>query len=162
MSKSLLPFAIMGGLIGVMMPTSRDEAAPPVAERSADADGNAIPIETRIRRNPNGHFFVTAHVNGEPVRFVVDTGATGVALTEEDARRAGVRFDPANFEVVAQGAAGPLSGQRISLRSVELDGKERLHVSGVVLAGADLSLLGQSYLSRLRSVEMRGEEMILR
>ncbi len=160
MSKSLLPFAIMGGLIGVMMPTSRDEAAP-VAVRSADANGNAIPIETRIRSR-NGHFYVTALVNGEPVRFVVDTGATGVALTEEDARRAGIRFDRANFAVVGQGAAGPVSGQTVNLRSVELDGKERLHVSGVVLDGAELSLLGQSYLSRLRSVEMRGEEMILR
>ena len=86
-------------------------------------------------------------MNGQPVRFVVDTGATGVALTEEDAKRAGVSFDPASFEHVGQGAAGPIQGQRVNLASIVLDGKERLHVSGAVLQGSDISLLGQLDLS---------------
>ncbi len=134
---------------------------PPTVERSADAAGHAIPIPTRIRRSPNGHFFVNALVNGQPVRFLVDTGATTVALTVEDARRAGVAVDPASFEIVAQGASGPVRGQALHLSSVELDGKERLHVSALVIEGGDISLLGQSYLSRLSNVQMRGEEMIL-
>jgi aspartyl protease family protein len=131
-------------------------------ERSADANGHAIPVETRVRRSPNGHFFVTALVNGQPVRFLVDTGATTVALTVEDARRAGVAFDPASFEVIGEGASGPVRGQEMHLSSVELDGKERLHVGGVVIEGGTTSLLGQSYLSRLSNVQMRGDEMILR
>lgn len=161
MSKPLILVVILGAAVGFMIPTGGEDEAP--AARAADtARGPLIPVETRIRRSANGHFFVTAEVNGQPVRFVVDTGATGVALTEEDAKRAGVSFDPASFEHVGQGAAGPIQGQRVNLASVVLDGKERLHVSGAVLQGSDISLLGQSYLSRLRSVEMRGDEMILR
>jgi aspartyl protease family protein len=133
-----------------------------VAERSADAAGHAIPIDTHVRRAPNGHYFVTALVNGQPVRFVVDTGATTVALTEEDALRAGVPFDRASFDVIGVGAAGPIRGQELHLSSVELDGKERLHVQAVVIEGGEISLLGQSYLSRLNSVQMSGEEMVLR
>lgn len=134
----------------------------PTVERSADSAGHAIPIDTHVRRAPNGHYFVTALVNGQPVRFVVDTGATTVALTEADAERAGVPFDPANFDVIGTGAAGPIRGQEARLSSVELDGKERLHVQAVVLEGAEISLLGQSYLSRLNSVQMSGDEMVLR
>ena len=140
--------------------TEADE--PPQVERSADANGHAIPVDTHVRRSPNGHFFVTALVNGQPVRFVVDTGATTVALTEADARRAGVPFDPSSFEVIGQGAAGPIRGEEMPLSSVELDGKERLHVRAVVIEGGDISLLGQTYLSRLNSVQMSGDEMILR
>jgi aspartyl protease family protein len=140
----------------------KETGEPPVAERSADAAGHAIPIDTHVRRSPNGHFFVTALVNGQPVRFVVDTGATTVALTEEDALRAGVPFDRASFDVIGVGAAGPIRGQEMHLSSVELDGKERLHVQAVVLEGAEISLLGQSYLSRLNSVQMSGDQMTLR
>ena len=143
-------------------PHAKQAAGPPTVERSADSAGHAIPVDTHVRRSPNGHFFVTALVNGQPVRFVVDTGATTVALTEADARRAGVPFDPASFEVIGQGAAGPIRGEEMHLSSVELDGKERLHVRAVVIEGGDISLLGQTYLSRLNSVQMQGDQMILR
>ena len=165
MSKYLLAIviglAVAGGASRHRSQGAQLPEDPPTVERSADAAGHAIPIPTRIRRSPNGHFFVNALVNGQPVRFLVDTGATTVALTVEDARRAGVAFDPASFEIVAQGASGPVRGQALHLSSVELDGKERLHVSALVIEGGDISLLGQSYLSRLSNVQMRGEEMIL-
>src|SRR6476620_7325199 len=89
----------------------KEAEEPPQVERSADASGHALPIDTHVRRSPNGHFFVTARVNGQPVRFVVDTGATTVALTEEDAARAGVPFDRASFDVIGVGAAGQIRGQ---------------------------------------------------
>jgi aspartyl protease family protein len=165
MSRILI-FAVIG--IAVAGAASRHRThgdpvaeGPPTVERSADAAGHAIPVPTRVRRSPNGHFFVTALVNGQPVRFVVDTGATTVALTVEDARRVGVPFDQASFEVIGQGAAGPVRGQALHLSSVELDGKERLHVGAVVIEGGDISLLGQTYLGRLSNVQMRGDEMVL-
>ena len=139
----------------------KETAEPPAVERSADAAGHASPIDTHVRRSPNGHYFVTALVNGQPVRFVVDTGATTVALTEEDALRAGVPFDRSSFDVIGVGAAGPIRGQEMHLSSVELDGKERLHVQAVVLEGADISLLGQSYLSHF-NIQMNGDTMVLR
>ena len=166
MSKQILAMFI-GLAVAGLASRHRSHAQPEMegaldVQRSADASGHAIPVDTRVRRSPNGHFFVTALVNGQPVRFVVDTGATVVALTVEDARRIGVRFDPASFEVIGQGASGPVRGQQLHLSSVELDGKERLHVRAVVIEGGDVSLLGQSYLSRLNGVQMQGDQMILR
>ena len=163
--------AVIGIVIGIAVAgaasrhrsySAKEVPETPAVERSADAAGHAIPVDTHVRRSPNGHFFVTALVNGQPVRFVVDTGATTVALTEEDAARAGVPFDRASFDVIGVGAAGPIRGQELHLSSVELDGKERLHVQAVVIEGGEISLLGQSYLSRLNSVPMSGEEMVLR
>jgi aspartyl protease family protein len=85
-----------------------------------------------------------------------------VALTEEDAANAGIRVDPKNYEDVGRGAAGFVRGQRTSIASIEIGGKRATNVRGAVIQGADQSLLGQSYLSQLRSVEMTADEMILR
>jgi aspartyl protease family protein len=117
---------------------------------------------TELTRSDNGHFYTYAKVNGELVRFLVDTGASGVALNTEDAARVGLKVDPASFEVVGQGASGPVRGKLVTIDSVEVDGKLVNDVSGVVLADSDLSLLGQSYLTRMGEVQMSGDYMILR
>ena len=118
--------------------------------------------ETALERRSNGHFYVTASVNGEPVEFVVDTGASTVALTIKDAERIGIPFDPADFEIIGTGASGPVRGARVTLDSVDIDGKDVNHVEGAVLKGLEVSLLGQSYLSQIGGVEMGGDEMVLR
>lgn len=159
MTRSLFFVVLIGAGIGLMMPGGRDAA--PVA---AVAEGGAAPIpaETRIERERNGHFYVHAQVNGQLVRFLVDTGASMVALTPEDAERAGVEFDPARFEPVARGASGLVQGQHATIGSIEIDGKRVANVRGAVIEGADISLLGQSYLNRIGSVEMSDGIMILR
>src|SRR5687768_6327358 len=78
---------------------------------------------TELERSPSGHFYTHAKVNGELVRFLVDTGATGVALTVEDAKRVGIKVDPSSFEVVGEGASGLVRGQLVTLDSVEVEGK---------------------------------------
>src|ERR671913_1996463 len=62
---------------------------------------------TELERSSSGHFYTHAKVNGQLVRFLVDTGATGVALTVADAERVGIDVNPASFEIVGEGAAGP-------------------------------------------------------
>jgi aspartyl protease family protein len=161
MYKSLICVVVAGASIGFLVPSGHGwSAAPKPVTRTAQ--GYAIPVETHIRRSANGHFFVDALVNGQPVHFVVDTGATDVVLTVEDAQRIGLPIDPGKFDVIGQGVSGPARGQMLRFSSVELDGKERLDVAGAVVEGGDMSLLGQSYLSRLNSVQMNGDEMILR
>ena len=118
--------------------------------------------DTELQREANGHFYVYAKVNGQLVRFVVDTGATIVALNREDAERVGIDVNPANFQVVGEGASGLVRGQNIKIGSIEVDGKLVNDVDGVVLADSSMSLLGQTYLSRLTEVKMSGEYMILR
>jgi aspartyl protease family protein len=154
--KAFLLVIAAGVAIGLALPsgTTGVEAA------AISSDG--APHETLLEREANGHFYVHAKVNGDLVRFLVDTGASGVALTEKDARRVGVNFSPSEFEEVGQGAAGPIRGKLVSLKSVEVDGKKVTDVRGVVLQGSELSLLGQSYLSRIGGVEMRGDYMVLR
>ena len=118
--------------------------------------------ETLLERSDSGHFYTYAKVNGELVYFIVDTGADVVALTTDDAQRLGIPVNPANFTVIGEGASGPVRGEAVTIDSIEVDGKLVNDVDGVVLADSSMSLLGQSYLSRMGEVQMRGDYMVLR
>ena len=156
MTKAFLLVIVAGVAIGLALPSGKR----PVEAAAAASDG--MTRETLLEREGNGHFYVHAKVNGELVRFLIDTGASGVALTEKDARRVGIDFSPGEFEEVGQGAAGPIRGKLVNIKTVEVEGKKVTNVRGAVLQGSELSLLGQSYLSRIGGVEMRGDYMVLR
>ncbi len=152
--KALIVTIGIGLVIGLAWPTS-DQAEPAPA-----AAGERR--ETMLEKERNGHFYTYANVNGEPVRFVVDTGASFVALTVKDAKRLGIPFSPAEFEIIGEGASGLVRGKLVQLDSVEIDGKRVTNVKAAILEGSRLSLLGQSYLSRMGEVQMRGDYMVLR
>jgi aspartyl protease family protein len=150
---------VVGTTIGAIMPTRQPAAVAAPEVKVAGAVDK--PEETLIHRDGNGHFFAHAQVNDEPIRFLVDTGADMVALTIDDARRAHVAFDPASFEVIGSGASGPVRGQRVMLGEVLLDGKRVREIHGAVVEGLDVSLLGQSYLRKIKSVHLTGDQMRL-
>ena len=156
MSKAFIFVIAVGIAIGLALPSGKR----PVEAPAVAADG--APHETVLERERNGHFYVHAKVNGQLVRFLVDTGASGVALTVEDAQRVGIPFDPSEFEYVGEGASGPIRGKLVTLDEVDVDGKKVANVRGAILEGSELSLLGQSYLSRMGEVQMRGDYMVLR
>ncbi len=167
MKIALSLVAIVGIAIGLTAPMAPRSA--PVAAGAAPAPTPAEqppaddpPVDTVIERSENGHYYAVADVNGMPTRFVVDTGATTVALTVEDAKRAGIAVDPGQFQVIGSGASGAVRGQEIMIDTVTLDGKRAAQVRGAVLEGLNVSLLGQSYLSKLETVEMRRGTMTLR
>lgn len=176
MKGPLLAMIAIGTLVGIAMPSRAPAPAAavetepahvvtaqrPVRTAAAPTGPGAWGGELRLRPRANGHFYATASVNGQPIAFVVDTGATTVALTVDDARRAGIAVDPSRFDVVGTGASGPIRGHEIEIRTIALDGKEARGLTGVVLDGLEVSLLGQTYLSRLQEVRMAGGEMILR
>jgi aspartyl protease family protein len=155
MQKALFLVIAAGAGIGLIWPTG--QAPRPV---SAAAAATAAPRETVLTRSEGGHFYANAEVNGELVRFLVDTGATGVALAEKDARRLGIPFSRAQFTIVGSGASGPVRGKLVTLETVSLDGKAAREVPGAILEGSDISLLGQAYLGRF-SIEIRGDTMII-
>ena len=93
--------------------------------------------DTELQRESNGHFYVHAKVNGQLVRFLVDTGATMVALTVDDAERAGLNVNAATFQIVGEGAGGPVRGQDVKIGSIEVEGKLVNDIEGVVLEGGD-------------------------
>jgi aspartyl protease family protein len=157
MLKPLLCVVALGAGIGVAWPGGRA----PAPAKAASAGVSAVPRETLLKRQDDGHFYADVEVNGQLVHFLIDTGATGVALTEEDARRVGLVFSPAEFDAVGMGAGGPIRGKVVTIDRVSMDGKEARDVHGAILQGASMSLLGQAYLSRLGSVEMSGDYMRL-
>ncbi|WEK44251.1 MAG: TIGR02281 family clan AA aspartic protease [Candidatus Sphingomonas colombiensis] len=166
MRIALLLMIAGGILIGLALPGATHRAAPRAATAVATA---AVPNVTStstdatvIRRDPGGHFYATASVNSEPIRFVVDTGATEVALTQDDARRAHIDFDPARFAPVARGAGGEVSGQIVTIDRIELDGRRVGPLRALVLADLSVSLLGQSYLRQIGSVSISNDEMRLK
>lgn len=115
-----------------------------------------------LPRAQDGHYYVTAQINGVPVNFVVDTGASAVVLTLKDAQRAGIDTDRLAFA----GQAGTANGVT-QVASVRL---ERFDIGGISDPGLRVlvnqgemrnSLLGMSYLQRYGSVEIRDGTLIL-
>lgn len=158
MKIALLSFVVVGIGVGVSIPVGRPAPAAPAAPAAA----SDRPVDTVLERSGGGHFYTAADVNDEPIRFIVDTGASTVALTEADARRAHIPFDPARFEIVGKGASGDVRGQLVRIASLVLDGKRATDISGVVLENSEISLLGQSYLRHVDTVEIKGDRMTLR
>jgi aspartyl protease family protein len=115
-----------------------------------------------LHREWDGHFYVDARVNGATVHFLVDTGASVIALTESDARSAGLAFDTAQSEPVGSGASGEVYGHYVRLNRVELGLKSVTDSPAIILEGGDRSLLGQSFLSKFGSVEIHNDTMVLR
>lgn len=149
--KLALAMVIAGGVaIGLLWPTG---------QRSDAAAGSS---ELVLNRNSDKHYYADAKVNGHNVRFMIDTGAEQIGLTEEDALSAGLRPDPANYEVLGEGASGMVRGQRVQLKSLELNGIKRENVDAVIIQGATTSLLGQSFLDQVDEIVIRKGEMRLR
>ncbi|AYF01201.1 retropepsin-like aspartic protease family protein [Paracoccus yeei] len=110
----------------------------------------------------DGHFHLTARVNGQPVRFVIDTGATTIALAEDDARRAGIDPDSLAFVGQARTANGMVQTATVMLDSLTIGEIAEYDVPAVVLrSDLDLSLMGMSYLSRFARVSIEGNRLIL-
>ena len=116
-----------------------------------------------VGRGRGGHFMVTADVEGVPVRFLVDTGATTIALTHRDAVRAGIPTDQLRFELPIRTANGIAQAAQIRLQSVALGGIERQNLTATISEPGVLgqSLLGMNFLGSLASFEVRGDRLIL-
>lgn len=116
--------------------------------------------DVRIPRSRDGHFYIHGAVNGKPILFLVDTGASGVVVSDAFARRAGLEagepttFNTANGKLAGRTvrgvpvAAGPLS---VSALNVGV---------GLIGADADRGLLGQSFLRKFR-MTMSEQELVL-
>ena len=116
-----------------------------------------------LSRNLSGHFHADGLVNGTHVRFLVDTGASDVALSAADARRIGIDLDSLRYTTAYETANGVIHAARITLDEVSIGGIRLNNVTASVSReGLGQSLLGMSYLARLSSFEIRGERLVLR
>ena len=123
----------------------------------AQASGQAL----TLKRQWDGHFYADAQINGTSIRMLVDTGASTIALSRDDARRAGVGISIGMPNVVGRGASGDVKGEYVTLDRVSLGGESAEGVAAIVLDGGEKSLLGQSFLSKFESVEIKGDTMVL-
>jgi aspartyl protease family protein len=115
-----------------------------------------------VPRQPDGHYYLTLALNGENIRFVVDTGATDMVLTRRDAERAGLDPDTLNFTGSAATANGTVSTAPVRIETVRLgdvtDTNVRASVNGGEMFG---SLLGMRYLEKWGRIEISGGELRL-
>ena len=120
--------------------------------------------EIEVIASPNGHFLVQAIVNGRAVNFLVDTGATGVVLHPEDAKRLGFRESELVFNMRMRTAGGEVRAAPVVLDEIKIRELTVRNVAAVVSKkmSVKISLLGMNFLSRLRGYEVRGKRLILR
>ncbi|MCB2085644.1 MAG: TIGR02281 family clan AA aspartic protease [Sphingomonadaceae bacterium] len=118
--------------------------------------------QTILPRNRDGHFYADIRVNGSTNRFLVDTGASVVALTAGDAQAAGLTWDDSEVREIGSGASGAVYGVPVVLDEVSLDGHEARAVPAVIIPeGLEISLLGQSFLNKIDAISVRNDEMVL-
>lgn len=117
-----------------------------------------------IPADPRGSFFVNSTVNNTPIRMVVDTGADYVALSDRDARRAGIELQPADFKVRVSTANGTVLAAPVVLKEISVGGIAVNNVPAIVVPQTKLpvSLLGMSFLSKLSYVKESHGKLTLR
>jgi aspartyl protease family protein len=142
------------GLLERLAPALTEAAAPePVPARG--------PVV--LEADASGHYLVDASVDGRPVRFVVDTGATRVALSAETARRIGLAVDRSAFTALTRTANGTVAAAPVVISEVRVGGARIADVDALVLpeGALDVDLLGMSFLSRLAGFRVSGRQMVL-
>jgi len=140
------------------------EAAVPAAQTGAHAMPAAASGQpAQIARAADGHYWAEADIDGRAIRVLVDTGASVVALTREDALRLGLRLQASDFTRTVETASGPVKAAAVELDHVAVAGARVEKVSALVVeAGLPHSLLGMSYLGRLSAFEARPAGLTLR
>lgn len=122
------------------------------------------PGAVMVAKSRDGHFRVRATINGNPVRLVVDTGASSVVLTDRDARDAGVDTRGLSYDVRVSTANGQTTAAAVVLDTLAVGEIAERRVSALVARPGQLetSLLGNSFLDRLASFTIQGDQLILR
>jgi aspartyl protease family protein len=116
--------------------------------------------QVTLAADRRGHFVTIGAVNGNPVRFLVDTGATSIALPGREAERLGIDYRK-GARGMTQTANGPVAVYRVTLDRVSLGGIELRMVEGVVIEqGLDIALLGMTFLNRVE-MKREGQSMTL-
>lgn len=134
--------------------------------RTAATDIESSPTSRRqveLTAGRNGHFFAEAEINGRSVPVMVDTGASMVALTYEDARRAGIAPRDSEFTGRANTANGIAKFAGIQIDRISIGGVEVRNVEAAVMEDGklDTTLLGMSFLGKLGRVDMRSGRLVL-
>lgn len=144
-------------------PIPAEETAP-VKKVKAKTKRTQSASVVSIPKNPrDGQFWTMGRVNSGHVRFLVDTGASTVALTANDARKAGINLNTLKYNVPVSTAGGTNYAAYVKLDRVALGGITLRDIDALVIReGLGVSLLGMTFLGELQKVEATPNAMILR
>lgn len=169
--RFVITFAAVALVAGMIVPQFVGQMYTRQAPQNLMAARQATPVEPPPS-NPDsvvvppdamGHFRVEGRIDGQIVQFVVDTGASVIALTSEDAASLGIHPAPIDFRALVKTANGTVHAAPIQLNMVEVGNLMVRDVAAMVLPDRVLSdnLLGLSFLSRLRHFEYTNGKMVL-
>lgn len=162
--RGLLFFAIMALIIGALVPKMYSVEKPkPALAMALQAPPSAPSVNTNSRsvtlRASGGHFFTQASVDGRRLDFMVDTGASTIALRESDAARLGIHPGERDYRHSVSTANGVVRAAYTELNRVEVGGVTVRNVAALVLPDEALgqNLLGMTFLSKLRWEQKNGK-----
>ncbi len=120
--------------------------------------------EVSVSRGVDGQFHFGAIANGRQMRMMFDTGASTVVLTHDDAQDMGLRLNDADFTITVRTANGTTRAAPVTLTTMEIGGIREENVKAMVAQSGRLTenLLGMTFLERLSSYEVRGDQLTLR
>lgn len=124
----------------------------------------AAAATAELKADPRGHFITAVDINGTSIEVLVDTGATVVALSYEDAKSAGLSPSSLDYNVPVSTANGIAMAAQVKIDRISIDGIEVEDVAGLVAQEGALNgtLLGMSFLSRLDSFKVEDGVLYLR
>lgn len=176
--RSIIIFAAILAVAGTVMARMADRMTSERAQAKAvekarsvntfaavqpQTTGMAGSRSVTVTRDARGHFQTDGRVDGRRIGFMVDTGASVVALNESSAAQVGIRPLRSDFTATVNTANGTLKAARARLASVDIGGVVVRDVEAMVLPDAALSenLLGLSFLSKLRRYEFAGGKLVM-
>ena len=158
--------AIVGALSAVgaaKAVVSLDDLRQPDLRGPAPAAASVDDGAAQIVKAADGHFWAEAKVDGRAVRFLIDTGATAVALSQTDAKRLGIDTKGLDYNYKVMTASGQTRAASVKLSSVSVAGVQVRDVDALIVEnGLETSLLGMSYLGRLSSFQATPRALVLR
>lgn len=134
--------------------------APRPAQKSASS---GFERSVTLTAGRNGHFYARAEINGRPVAVLVDTGASSVLLSHDDASSVGVEPHPSDYTIRTRTANGTGRAAPVQIDHVRIGDIEVRDVRGIVAepGALDVTLLGMDFIGRLGRFELRGRELLL-
>jgi aspartyl protease family protein len=115
-----------------------------------------------VNLSKDGHFYLNVKINNKEVRFMIDTGASDIVLSKNDAKKIAINLDNLNFNRIYQTANGKSFGASIKLDEIEISKVKFFDVNASVNSGEmSVSLMGMDFLRRFKRYEFYQDKLIL-
>lgn len=161
-------FAVVAGLVvpkyaGQIHPSRGAPAMMAARSEPRTASQSSDSRSVVISPGPNGHFQVAGEIDGRRLSFMVDTGASVIALTARDAAMLGIHPAESEYRAMVRTANGTVRAAPVTLDRVEIEDIVEYNVGAMVLPEGALgdNLLGLTFLSKLRKFEYSGGKLVL-